>query len=126
MGRLALFSIQQTDLTSFSEGRRGVKWLCNKPYPYPNRNPNSNPNRISKKKNDFRKSIGQFAGWKKVLTTWESIKYEDFGHIHSTVIVYRTCMCQQQMGSMLSPLPPQPPSRNKSVSSGQNLFVNGP
>ena len=27
--RLALFSIQQTDLTSFSEDGRGVKWLCN-------------------------------------------------------------------------------------------------
>ena len=40
--------------------------------------------------------------------TWESIKYEDFGHIHSMVIVYRTCMCQQQMDSMLSPLPPTP------------------
>jgi hypothetical protein len=26
---LALFSIQQTDLTSFSEDGRGVKWLCN-------------------------------------------------------------------------------------------------
>jgi hypothetical protein len=29
LSRLALFSIQQTDLTSFSEDRRGVKWLCN-------------------------------------------------------------------------------------------------
>ena len=54
-GPLALFSIQQTDLTSFSEDRSGVKWLCNKPYPYsnPNRNsnpnPNPNPNRINKK-----------------------------------------------------------------------------
>ena len=27
--RLALFSIQQTDLPLFSEDRRGVKWLCN-------------------------------------------------------------------------------------------------
>ena len=27
--RLALFSIQQTDLMSFSEDERGVKWLCN-------------------------------------------------------------------------------------------------
>jgi hypothetical protein len=55
---LALFSIQQTDLTSFSEDRRGVKWLFNKPYS------NRNPNQINKKilKNDFRKSIGRFAG----------------------------------------------------------------
>ena len=29
LNRLALFSIQQTDLTSFSQDRRGVKWLCN-------------------------------------------------------------------------------------------------
>jgi hypothetical protein len=50
---LALFSIQQTDLTSFSADGRGVKWLCNKPKPYPysnpNHNPNSNPNQINKK-----------------------------------------------------------------------------
>jgi hypothetical protein len=26
---LAQFSIQQTDLTTFSEDGRGVKWLCN-------------------------------------------------------------------------------------------------
>jgi hypothetical protein len=55
--RLALFSIQKTDLTSFSEDERGVKWLCNetKPNPTPtltpncNSNPNPNPNRIDKK-----------------------------------------------------------------------------
>jgi hypothetical protein len=27
-GQPALFSIQQTDLTSLSEDERGVKWLC--------------------------------------------------------------------------------------------------
>jgi hypothetical protein len=27
--RLALFAIQQTDLTSFLEDERGVKWPCN-------------------------------------------------------------------------------------------------
>jgi hypothetical protein len=40
----------------------------------PNLNPNSNPNRINKKNpktNDFTKSIGRFAGWKKVLTVFE-------------------------------------------------------
>jgi hypothetical protein len=37
--RLALFSIQRTDLTSFSEDERGVKWLCNEPKPYPYSNP---------------------------------------------------------------------------------------
>ena len=36
---LALFSIQQTDLTSFSEDGRGAKWLCNKPYSNRNSNP---------------------------------------------------------------------------------------
>ena len=44
---LALFSIQQTDLTSFSQDRRGVKWLCINLLTNPN--PNSNPNRINKK-----------------------------------------------------------------------------
>jgi hypothetical protein len=46
-----------------------------KPYLYSNPNPNPNPNpnhnRINKKnpkRNDFRKSIGRFAGWKIVLT----------------------------------------------------------
>jgi hypothetical protein len=29
IAQLALFSIQQTDLSSFSEDGRGVKWLCN-------------------------------------------------------------------------------------------------
>jgi hypothetical protein len=33
----------------------------------PNPNLNSNPNRINTKQN-FTKSIGRFAGWKKVLT----------------------------------------------------------
>ena len=34
-------------------------------------NPNPNPNRINKnpKRNDFTRSIGRFAGWKKVLTS---------------------------------------------------------
>jgi hypothetical protein len=42
-GWLALVSICEIDVTSFSEDGRGVKWLCNKPYPY------SNPNQINKK-----------------------------------------------------------------------------
>ena len=38
----AFVSIHQTDMTSFLEDGRGVKWLCNQPksYPYPNCNPN--------------------------------------------------------------------------------------
>jgi hypothetical protein len=38
--------------------------------PNPNCNPNPNPNQINKKiqREDFKKSIGQFAGWKIVLT----------------------------------------------------------
>jgi hypothetical protein len=46
---LALFFIQQTDLTSFSEDGRGVKWPC-KSNPTPTLTPNRNPNsRINKK-----------------------------------------------------------------------------
>jgi hypothetical protein len=44
-----LVSIYQTDVTSFSEDRRGVRWLRPKPYPYSNPNPNPNPNQINKK-----------------------------------------------------------------------------
>jgi hypothetical protein len=43
---LAQFFIQQTDLTTFSEDGRGVKWLY-VTNPNPHRNPN--PNRINKK-----------------------------------------------------------------------------
>jgi hypothetical protein len=87
---LALFSIQQTDLTSFSED--GRLWMEEVLYGYvtnpnPNRNPNSNLNQInnknpkrnnfsslrsgSRRKSEsryagynFRKSLGRFAGWK--------------------------------------------------------------
>jgi hypothetical protein len=64
--RLALFPIQQTDRTSFLEDGR-VKWLT----PYPNRNPNCNLNQINNKnpkRNNFRKSLGRFAGWEIVRT----------------------------------------------------------
>ena len=42
-------SNNQTDVTSFSEDGRGVKWLCNepKPYPYSNQNNKINPKRIN-------------------------------------------------------------------------------
>jgi hypothetical protein len=46
-----------------------------------NPNPNPNPNRINKKnpkRNDFRKSIGRFAGWKIVLTGWNCQKSTEF------------------------------------------------
>jgi hypothetical protein len=33
--RLALVSICEIDVTSFSEDGRGVKWLCNQPKPFP-------------------------------------------------------------------------------------------
>jgi hypothetical protein len=51
---LALFSIQQTDLTTFSQDRRGVGYVTNpNPTPTlttnPNPNLNPNPNRINKK-----------------------------------------------------------------------------
>jgi hypothetical protein len=64
--QLALFPIQQTDRTSFLEDGR-VKWLT----PYPNRNPNCNLNQINNKnpkRNNFRKSLGRFAGWEIVRT----------------------------------------------------------
>ena len=43
-----LISNNQTDVTSFSEDGRGVKWLCNdpKPYHYSNQNNKINPKRI--------------------------------------------------------------------------------
>ena len=54
--RLALVSICEIDVTSFSEDGRGVKWLTNRnptltltPNHNPNRNPNSNPNQINEK-----------------------------------------------------------------------------
>jgi hypothetical protein len=49
------------------------------PNPTPTLTPNlnSNPNRKNlknPKRNDFTKSIGRFAGWKKVLTRWQVAK----------------------------------------------------
>jgi hypothetical protein len=71
MNRLALFSIQQTDLTEEVLINGYVTNTNPTPTLTPNCNPNLNRNRNNKKnpkRNDFRKSIGRFAGWKIVLT----------------------------------------------------------